>query len=212
MHLKDYYKILGIEPSATTAEIRQAYRRLAHLHHPDKNDDHSASLVFAEIKEAYEVLTNPTKKEQYLQKRWYNQSIGKKKTQVIRTPVTILKEALELERYVSKLDVHRLDRQGLFEYMMAEFDNATLEQLKSSNEPDVSDQVVYAILKAVRVLKASQAEVLAKKLYDIASNEARKKIDATIHTLKRRDNWENKELLVVLIITILICFLIWLST
>ena len=67
MHLKDYYNILSIEPSATLSEIKKAYRKLAHQSHPDKNqNDPYASALFAEIKEAYEVLTNPTKKEYYL--------------------------------------------------------------------------------------------------------------------------------------------------
>lgn len=64
MHLKDYYKLLELEPSATLPEIKKAYRRLALLHHPDKtgNDPYSAAQ-FSDIKEAYEVLTNPTKKK-----------------------------------------------------------------------------------------------------------------------------------------------------
>ena len=79
MQLKDYYKILEMEPSATLTEIKKAYRRLAQQYHPDKNSsDEYALTYFAEIKEAYEVLTNPAKKDYYLQQRWYQQSLGKK--------------------------------------------------------------------------------------------------------------------------------------
>lgn len=60
---KDYYKILGLERSASTDEIKKAYRKLAVLHHPDKNGGDDSK--FKEISEAYEVLSNPEKKSQY---------------------------------------------------------------------------------------------------------------------------------------------------
>ena len=79
MQLKDYYSILELHPSATRDEIKKAYRRLAHQYHPDKkNNDPYAAAQFSNIKEAYEILSNPVKKDQYLQQRWYTQSIGKK--------------------------------------------------------------------------------------------------------------------------------------
>src|SRR5689334_23251077 len=109
--VKDYYQILQIEPRATLVEIKQAFRRLALIYHPDKNpNDKYAEVQFKEIKEAYEVLTNPVRKENYLQERWYNQSIGKKRSAEIINPVSILKLVLELEQYVSRLDVYRLNK------------------------------------------------------------------------------------------------------
>src|SRR3989344_3234552 len=59
----DYYKKLGVEKSANGEEIKKAYRRLAHKHHPDKSggDD----KAFKEINEAYQVLSNAEKRAQY---------------------------------------------------------------------------------------------------------------------------------------------------
>ena len=57
---KDYYKILGIEKTATDNEIKKAYRRLAIVHHPDKNPgDADAEARFKDISEAYETLIDP---------------------------------------------------------------------------------------------------------------------------------------------------------
>jgi curved DNA-binding protein CbpA len=71
LQLKDYYSILELPPSASADEIKKAYRRLAHLYHPDKKDnDPYAAAQFAVIKEAYETLSNPAQKECYLQQRW----------------------------------------------------------------------------------------------------------------------------------------------
>jgi DnaJ family protein C protein 7 len=57
---KDYYKILGIEKDATEQQIKKAYRKLAIVHHPDKNrDDPTAEERFKEIQEAHETLSDP---------------------------------------------------------------------------------------------------------------------------------------------------------
>lgn len=63
---KDYYKILGVEKDATETEIKKAYRKLAIIHHPDKNpDDPGADERFKDIGEAQECLMDPQKRERY---------------------------------------------------------------------------------------------------------------------------------------------------
>lgn len=63
---KDYYKSLGIGKSATRDEIKKAYRNLAHKYHPDKNPNNKeAEDKFKEIAEAYEVLSDEKKRQDY---------------------------------------------------------------------------------------------------------------------------------------------------
>jgi molecular chaperone DnaJ len=59
----DYYKTLGVEKGASKDEIKKAFRKLAHEHHPDKNSGQDAK--FKEINEAYTVLSDDTKRQQY---------------------------------------------------------------------------------------------------------------------------------------------------
>lgn len=64
--VKDYYATLGVRRGATDKEIKQAYRRLARRYHPDVNPgDKAAEAKFKEINEAYEVLSDPVKREKY---------------------------------------------------------------------------------------------------------------------------------------------------
>ncbi len=60
---KDYYKVLGVDKNASGEEIKKAFRKLAHQHHPDK--EHGDEAKFKEINEAYQVLSDKNKKEYY---------------------------------------------------------------------------------------------------------------------------------------------------
>ncbi len=66
MEFKDYYAILGVAKSASDADIKKAYRKLARQHHPDLNPgDKAAEARFKEINEANEVLGDPDKRKKY---------------------------------------------------------------------------------------------------------------------------------------------------
>lgn len=66
MAKRDYYEVLGITKSASSDEIKKAYRKMALKYHPDKNPDNkNAEAKFKEAAEAYEVLSNADKKARY---------------------------------------------------------------------------------------------------------------------------------------------------
>lgn len=66
MDYKDYYKTLGVSKTADAKEIKKVYRQLARQYHPDKNPGNKAAEEkFKEISEAYEVLSDPEKRQKY---------------------------------------------------------------------------------------------------------------------------------------------------
>jgi molecular chaperone DnaJ len=66
MAKRDYYDVLGVGKNASNDEIKRAYRRMAMKYHPDKNpDDKKAETKFKECAEAYEVLSDPEKRQRY---------------------------------------------------------------------------------------------------------------------------------------------------
>ena len=68
--MKDYYRILGIEPKATPDEVKKAYRKLARKYHPDRNPgDEKAEEHFKEVQEAYDTLSSPDTRRRYDRRR-----------------------------------------------------------------------------------------------------------------------------------------------
>ena len=61
----NYYSVLGIGKNASKEEIKKAYHRSALKYHPDKNKNENSEAMFKKVVEAYEVLSDPYKKERY---------------------------------------------------------------------------------------------------------------------------------------------------
>nr|MBA2374363.1 J domain-containing protein [Chloroflexota bacterium] len=66
MEYKDYYAVLGVPRTASAADIKKAFRKLARQHHPDaKPGDDAAEQRFKDVNEANEVLSDPAKRKRY---------------------------------------------------------------------------------------------------------------------------------------------------
>ena len=215
MQIKDYFALLELEASAPVTDIKKAYRRLALQLHPDKtgNDPYSAAR-FAEIKEAYEVLTDPAKKEYYLQQRWYNQTAGIRRTEQIVTPVTMIKQSLELERYVARLDEFRMDREGLLSFMLDLYSDERLEKLRAFQDTESMHTIVQSVIRSSKYLQPEQAEKMAAQIRKLAPGDtviARELADFLQHSRKKR-NREKYSVWQALLLTALICLLIYLTS
>jgi predicted Zn-dependent protease len=211
LQAKDYYKVLEIPPSATLKEIKAAYRRLAHQYHPDKNNnDKYAAARFEIIKEAYEVLSNPSKKEYYLQQRWYARSVAKKQTATIATPVTILKQLLELDRYVSTLDIYRMDKAGLCAYLCHVLSDETIKKLNNFDERDINKSIVESVLKSSRALPWSYTQPLSARLMKLnTGEEAIESINRYIRHSRKSATWNQYKIWLMLLLVLLLCLLIY---
>ena len=214
VQLKDYYSILEIPPSASLDEIKKAYRRLAQVYHPDKNDNNSyATAHFAEIKEAYEVLSNTNLKDQYLQQRWYARSMGKRSTQGPITPESILKQLLELDKYVRLLDVHRMDQEGLHHYLEDLLSEETIQRLNGFNQPEINKEIILITLNSTHPLSYKLIVGITdrlKKLH-IKDDKIHEKIDHFVHARKRSDYWEKRKIWLILLFVLIICSIIFIT-
>lgn len=212
--LKDYYAILELEPSAGLTEIRKSYRKLAMRFHPDKNPgDPYAAARFTEIKEAYEILANPSRKEIYLQQRWYQQSIGKKSKGDILTPEIMIRQALELEKYVHGLDLYRMDKPGLQGYMLDMLNDSQVERLRSFNDPETIRIIIRTLLKSLQALPHDYALPVLERLRSLAGPDplALQLVDHFGQRIRKKHQREKYSLVIILSATLLLCLLIWLA-
>lgn len=208
--MKDYYLILGIEPSATITEIKKAYRALAHQYHPDKNGmDPYAAARFAEIKEAYEVLTDPSKKEYYLEQRWYEQSMGRKKAQMIVTPENVLKQAIEFDRHVSRLDVHRMNKEGLFQYIKKEIlSGDVIERLNVFGVKEINKEIISFFLKTLYVIPSDRLKEMEKMLLSINTDPTTQEISSIAFDKVRKERKSEKNQIWILLFIVVVIILV----
>ena len=212
MDLTDYYNILELPPSATTEEIKKAYRRLALTYHPDKKEnDPYAAAQFAMIKEAYEVLTDPARKNQYLQDRWYAKSTGKVKARPVLNPVNFLKETLELERSVARMDSHRIDHEGFLTKLVDMFSSEVIEMLNRFDDRSTNSEIVRLAINTARWLKHSQQKIFYSRLEKITvENDLSIQLKKSLRDSQQQERWDRIKVWLLLLIVTAICMFIYL--
>ena len=148
MELKDYYAVLELPPSASAAEVKRAYRRLAQVYHPDKSgNDAYARAQFNAIKEAYETLSSPRRKQEYLQTRWYAQSQGPMQPVAPLTPVSFLQRLIQKERSVYRADAHRSGYSALSQELADFYSDENMELLLSFDDDSTLQEIIACSLR-----------------------------------------------------------------
>ncbi len=212
--LKDYYSILNIPVTATPNEIKQAYRKLVMIYHPDKNNNEPYSLQkFNEIKEAYEVLTNPRKKELYLQERWLSKASGKMKVDGLITPPNILLKSLELNKQIAFMDIYRMDHENIANRINQLINEDVIERLHQCNEPDINETIIDCLLAAAKPISYQFSKTITQRLIQLAGSNAKKiqQIQSALDQKKKTERAAKYKLLFIFLLVLLICLLIFLT-
>jgi hypothetical protein len=212
MLIKDHYKTLGVNTSATAQDIKKAYRALAVKYHPDKNPDNAlAEAQFKEIQEAYATLSNTRKREQYDEERWLYGMGRKANYREAVTPSWLLGVCKELTRSLAEMDIHRISHNALRAYMLLILSDAHLGVLLQANDHDINTTIVNELLKAATHLPVRYLPEIEEKLLTIAGEDP-SMIAAINYTLESRIRKARKEQLlpyVVLLLTLGLCLFMY---
>ncbi|HET9430720.1 MAG TPA: hypothetical protein VFO70_06065, partial [Chitinophagaceae bacterium] len=125
------------------------------------------------------------------------------------TPFSLLNQVLELDRYVSKLDVHRMDKAGLASYFEHIFSNENIEKVNSFREFSVNRDILTLALRSSKALALSQLLPLSDQLMKLAPDEiSRDSITQHVRQSRRSDQWEKFKPWIMMVIVMMICLLI----
>ncbi|MEJ7739164.1 MAG: DnaJ domain-containing protein [Chitinophagaceae bacterium] len=212
MRVKDYYKILNLPLTATQQDIKKAYRQLAMKYHPDKNAGNDlAKAHFLEVKEAYQVLSDPDRRSLYSQQHWYRQGKQKASNSELITPQTILYKSKKLSSYILSLDSSRIDQQALHGYMVSLLKEKSVSLLINWNDQITNEQIIAELLKAAKPLSFRYMEKISERLIRLAGSN-NKTIEVIYGDLKHKkfvSFWYSYQFLIMLLLTLALCWCIY---
>lgn len=212
MSSKDYYQLLGVKSNASTEEIKKSYRRLALKYHPDKNPgDLLAEAVFKEIAEAYDVLSDAKKREDYHYKRFYTYNYKYAAAQTA-TPQSILNDAIKLQKLVEKADPFRINRDALLFQLQQILSADNLSLLLEKKQARINKAIVETILIVCKPLQYTYSEIIAEQLCILAvgNDNLEKKISEFLNNQRKKDTWRRYKVVAALLVAIILCLIIFL--
>lgn len=210
--LKDYYKTLGIPATATPQQVKKSFRQLALQYHPDKNPGNAyAEARFKEIQEAYEILSDQQKREEYNYRRWYTRSLNKQYKNEALTPEEILAECERLNNYVSGANVFQVDFDALSYHIRRLLSDTNIGILKQFNNENINTRVVDRLLQSASPLPLVYLKPIAALLIRIANGHHAQedKIQVFLRQHLQKSRWQRYKAITVAIITVFLCWLIY---
>ncbi len=210
MPLKDHYRILGISANATLKEVKKAYYQLAHKYHPDKNPDNLAEKHFREIIEAYQVLSNDTRRKQYDEERYFAGLFARKEPEKI-TGTWILSQAIRLRLHMDNIDSYRMNHLSLHDYVHLLLSDSHLAVINNEQDNGIRKEMIRELLLSLKGLKLSYYESLKPRLLMLADTDEQlcSLVNQTFRKRKKETTWEQYLPLLIITITILLCVIMF---
>ena len=213
MQLKDYYKTLGVPPSATQQEIKKAYRALAFKYHPDKNPENSLSeAYFKEVQEAYATLSHNNKRIAYDDERWLSGMGGKTHYNEAVTPAWLITVSHELNISLATMDTHRMSQRALQAYILLILSDAHIGVLQQHADQKTNHAIIKGLLKASKKLEVKYLDEIEHRLIILANGDSAilESIDAIMEARIREARREKLLPYFILLITLALCILMYL--
>jgi molecular chaperone DnaJ len=212
MQLKDYYKTLGVKPSASLQEIKRAYRALAVKYHPDKNPDNSMSEAqFKEIGEAWHTLSDLQKRAKYDDERWLSGMGRKTRYDEAITPQWILNICIELHTSLASMDTYRMSQEALQSYILLILAESNIAILRQDADAATISNIISELIKASTRLESIYMDEVLSQLELLAADDP-KDTETIAHYAIARKQQRRKDRAfpyIVVIITIALCIFMY---
>ncbi len=219
MIVKDYYKILEVPPTVSPDALKKAFRRLAFKYHPDKNQGEALyEQKFKEINEAYRILSDTAKRNEYNYSRTsrdqYNNirhQPAPKPREEITTIQSLLFEAKKLKTKIAASDPDRLNKKALFVQVEELLSRKNVRILKDGHDPKTNALFVECIFSISNKLPYSLVRQIIHPLIQVAGtdNDLLIKIQAFDKQVKYNTIWNEYKLAIAFIAALFFCILIY---
>lgn len=212
MVIKDYYKILEVQPSASQQDIKKAFRKLAHRFHPDKHaGSKTAEARYREIQEAYTILSDPGEREQYNYKRWFNRTTKQDYSNTLTSAGAILQESVSLKNYVQSVSMFHVNYLAVSNHIQYLLNETTIGIVQENNDLPLCRQVIQNLLLSCQPLPLTYIQPLSGLLYQLAGEDkvAMELIRRFLQLKKRLRLWDRMKWLLVILILLTIFWIMF---
>lgn len=212
MAFKDYYRILGVAPNATPADIKKRFRVLVLQYHPDRNEDNEFAVVrFREVQEAYNALSDQSQRMIY-DREWKLQFPDAPLSKVKEiSAASILEEADALLQYIRHADVYRFNRDFIYTRLTDILSTENVAFLQHAADRRQNTEIVRRLMDAAGKLSWKKLSRLLPPLQELFRDTdlSQPEIAQWKRMIRLNDYWERYYPLVAFLIAALICFLIF---
>ncbi len=206
---KDYYQILGLEPGAPATAIKKAWRERVRMTHPDVQQvNNQEEYCFQDIQEAYETLSNPLKKEKYLQQRWLQQVYHSKPLSSPKDSLTLLQTLIQFEQKVNRMDSYRLDIDFIKQTLLFLLAPSSITLLNSTKDKIINQQIIDLYFRCLPKLPYSFQQELLVPLNSIEDFEVQQRVRQYRDTSRLRWLLEKYQYVLAAGMVALLCWLI----
>lgn len=212
---RDYYKILGISPAATTQEVKKAFRKLALLYHPDRNPGRQTYLSterFSAIQEAYKVLSDARLRAQYQYARHvlHPQTVARP---LAASAAEVRALAQKLHNNTRHLDPFRINRDLLYLQIMDLLSDHHLHLLQEQADPLINRDIWQLLSGSLRHLSLAQLAAIQDRLATLTRHDkqASTELARFCKENKRYHYWNRYKIIVALSLALLFCLALYLS-
>lgn len=209
MAIKDYYKILELQPNAGTEDVKRNFRRLALRFHPDTNGgNRHEEAWYREIQEAYQVLMNPARKSKYLQERWLLKSKGLAFAESYPlTPECIEMRFNAMCTIVNNMDHFRMDHAGLQNQLLQLCNSDVIDALNLYHEPETNRKIIHHLMHCMQPLGYNWIHVFRVPMENIARQQPglQNDISRWFNLRKKQHWWDNKQGWIIGALSLAVC-------
>lgn len=205
---KDYYRILNVKSSATTAEIKNAYRKLAMKYHPDRNpDDALAAAVFTDAAEAYKVLADADERNQYNYQRYLIAEQEYKRP--VETIESLINRISKINVQLLASDPFRFNKDALL-YAIKQVFPDDINLVVNTNEL-LLKQLLEKTSFAAKYLSSQQTKQVIALLQPFFNKHAwlKQKLHALLQQQQSEERWEKNKIILAVIIAVMLCVIIF---